>query len=76
MMNSTSSKESIQVIFQNMSVLRAYARRTILLEEELHAQDETDRQARLEEFFSTGYDLNWTPKEVTALLLREVFASS
>ncbi len=76
MMNNTSSKESIQMMFQNMSVLRTYARRTILLEEELDTQDETDRQARLEEFFSTGYDLNWTPKEVTALLLREVFAGS
>lgn len=76
MMNNTSSKESIQVMFQNMSVLRTYARRSILLEEELDFQEETDRLSRLEDFFSTGYDLNWTPKEVTALLLREVFATN
>lgn len=76
MMNNTSSKESIQVMFQNMSVLRNYARRSILLDEELSSHEEEDRLTRLENFFSTGYDLNWTPKEVTALLLREIFATS
>lgn len=76
MMNNTSSKESIQVMFQNMSVLRNYARRSILLDEELNSHEEEDRLTRLENFFSTGYDLNWTPKEVTALLLREIFATS
>lgn len=74
MLNNTSSRESIQVMFQNMSVLRNYARRSILLDEELDSQEETDRLSRLEEFFNTGHDLNWTPKEVTALLLREIFA--
>ena len=76
MTSNTSSKESIQAMFQNMSVLRTYARRSILLEEELEDHEEIDRQDRLENFFSTGYDLNWTPKEVTALLLREIFASA
>lgn len=75
MMNNTSSKESIQVMFQNMSTLRSYARRSILLNEELESHEEEDRLSRLENFFSTGYDLNWTPKEVTALLLREIFAN-
>ena len=74
MPNNTSTKESIQVMFQNMSVLRNYARRSILLDEELDSQEETDRLARLGDFFAIGYDLNWTPKEVTALLLREIFA--
>ena len=76
MLNNTSSKESIQAMFKNMSILRTYARRSILLDEELDAQDEADRLSRLEDFFSTGYDLNWTPKEVTALLLREIFANA
>lgn len=75
MLNNTSSKESIQAMFQNMSVLRNYARRSILFDEQLDSGDEADRLARLEDFFSTGYDLNWTPKEVTALLLREIFAN-
>ncbi len=52
-------------MFQNMSVLRSYAGRSILLEEELEDHEEIDRQNRL----------NWTPKEVTALLQREAFAN-
>ena len=75
MLNNTSSRESIQVMFQNMSVLRNYARRCILDDGELDSKEETDRLDRLEEFFNIGYDLNWTPKEVTALLLREIFAN-
>ena len=75
MTSNISSKESIQAMFKNMSVLRTYARRSILLEEVLEEHEEIDRQERLENFFSTGYDLNWAPKEVTDLLLREVFAN-
>ena len=43
MTSNTSSKESIQAMFQNMSVLRSYARRSILLEEELEEHEEIDR---------------------------------
>jgi hypothetical protein len=61
-------------MFRHLPVLRTYATRVIIHGEPLTAREDQDRTSRLREFLAVGSSLNWTEKEMTALLLREVFA--
>ena len=62
------------MMFQHLPALRAYAAQTILREQQLGENEEQDRTLRMNEFRAIGKSLNWTDKEVVALLLREVFS--
>lgn len=65
---------AIGMMFQHLPTLRAYAAQMILREQQLGEKEEQDRALRMNEFRAIGKSLNWTDKEVVALLLREVFS--
>ena len=74
-MASNTHARPIELMFRHLPVLRNYASRMILTEEELTDDEERDRVERLAEFLTIGGSLNWTEKETVSLLLREIFAS-
>ena len=69
----STSVGSIQTMFQHLPVLRRYARRALLQDEVFDAFEEQDRKTRMQEYLQTGCSMNWTARELTALLFRDVF---
>ena len=60
-------------MFQHLPVLRRYARRALLQDEVFDEFEEQDRKTRMQEYLQTGCSMNWTARELTALLFRDVF---
>ena len=69
----STSVGSIQTMFQHLPVLRRYARRALLQDEVFDEFEEQDRKTRMQEYLQTGCSMNWTARELTALLFRDVF---
>ena len=57
-MSTSITKSSIQARFQHIPVLRDYARRSILLGQTLPPHEENDKADRVQQFLSTGHNLN------------------
>ena len=74
-MNTTnSSVVSIQSMFRHLPVLRRYARRAVLGDEIFDEFEEQDRHVRMREYLQTGRSMNWTDRELIALVFRDVFS--
>ena len=72
----STSVGSIQSMFRHLPVLRRYARRALLQDEVFDEFEERDRQVRMQEYLQTGRSMNWTDRELIALVLRDVFSKA
>lgn len=75
-MNNARTSDPIQTMFSNLTHIRKYAARVLVDHEVLTDEEVQDKSTRMTEYLQTGESLNWTPKEMVSLVLREVFATS
>jgi hypothetical protein len=75
-MSDTDARDSIGIMFSNLPHIRRYAAKAIMGDDDLTEAEEQDKTARMRQFFRTGESLNWTPKEMVALILRETMAKA
>ena len=70
----TTLKEDVRrvIMSQHLVALRGYAKRVVLDGEWLPLQDDVDREVRLREFLALGESFNVKPKDMVALLFKDL----
>ena len=71
----TNLREDVKrvIISQHVSVLRSYARKTLIDDESLDSEEEKDRKIRVRELLTLGNSLKLTDSQIVTLLYRELF---
>ena len=70
----TNLREDVKrvIISKHVSVLRSYAKRTLMNGESLDADEERDRRIRVRELLTLGNSLKLTDCQIVTLLYREL----
>jgi hypothetical protein len=68
------NKNSVNAMFGDLPTLRNYAAIVVEFGGELTNAALNDKNLMIRRFFKSGRSLNWTDREITKLLLKEVLA--
>ena len=74
-MSTPTSTDRIEQFFHHLAVLKEYAKRVIVGEDDLSSNEEEDRSGRIKQFLVIGLSFDLTEKEMVTILYRELFVT-